>query len=761
MQQQICSRKVRSVKAIVVAAAAAMSFSTSHWAQGLTTTFTNANNNLLWGDAGNWTNGVPGFFDIARFASPPPGLVDLGGVQRQLSAVQLTGSGYQIGNGTLALSNFLNADGVTSISGDLTRATAGELVVSGPNLTIAGTIFGSMDVSATGIFTGTNTYTGRTKTVFTLNLPNAGSSAASSRWDVQNGSLTLSYGAAGQVDKIGDTAPITLWRGALNIHNGSGATVAENVGTITLFKSANTIKLSTTDGVGGTLNLGTPSIIRQDFATALIDVNPNDGTTLKPAGTIGGVHVGGPNVIYPWMMGFIGPTESANDGPLSFITVSDSRGLRPLDFPEYASSIDGTNSDTRLIATQTLNGGTTLVRSLAMHGADAGVQLNNANLGISQGALALSADASATGEILSVSGTGTLATTANEIVIWTDAIGANTHRYRIDVPIQASQLTKAGPGTLVLSQPNTINGPVYISDGTLIAAASGALGGADATLVMQRDAKVRFENTSQSYGELFFDASIVEPQVSGFRLLAGAVTVDVADGVVATFDHVKGRASLNKVGAGRLHFTGDSATFGMPILLVEGSLQVDGTLRSIPQPPTTTALSISVLGNPGTKVLGNGTILGSVNAPIAPGADAPGRLTVSQLGFAPGSPAIEFELAGTNAGVNYDQLVVLESNTLTGRLLAVDLLNGFTPALGTQFTILDDRFSGAVTGAFNGLPQNTVFLADGLAFQISYFGGDGNDVVLTAVIPEPSSLIFVFAPLAAIAFSGSRRRSVC
>ena len=53
-----------------------------------------------------------------------------------------------------------------------------------------------------------------------------------------------------------------------------------------------------------------------------------------------------------------------------------------------------------------------------------------------------------------------------------------------------------------------------------------------------------------------------------------------------------------------------------------------------------------------------------------------------------------------------------------------------------------------------------MFFADGQAFEIDYLGGDGNDVVLTAVVPEPSSLVFVLAPLVAIACVGSRRRRV-
>ena len=59
---------------------------------------------------------------------------------------------------------------------------------------------------------------------------------------------------------------------------------------------------------------------------------------------------------------------------------------------------------------------------------------------------------------------------------------------------------------------------------------------------------------------------------------------------------------------------------------------------------------------------------------------------------------------------------------------------GVTP-LGRQFTILDP--DSAISGAFSNAPEGGVLLSDsGQAFQITYVGGDGDNVVLTAV-PEP------------------------
>ena len=75
--------------------------------------------------------------------------------------------------------------------------------------------------------------------------------------------------------------------------------------------------------------------------------------------------------------------------------------------------------------------------------------------------------------------------------------------------------------------------------------------------------------------------------------------------------------------------------------------------------------------------------------------------------------------------------------------------------LGHQITILDpDR---AISGAFSDAPEGGVIRSDsGQAFQITYLGGDGDNVVLTAVVPEPVTVGLV--GLAAAGLLVRRRR---
>jgi hypothetical protein len=91
---------------------------------------------------------------------------------------------------------------------------------------------------------------------------------------------------------------------------------------------------------------------------------------------------------------------------------------------------------------------------------------------------------------------------------------------------------------------------------------------------------------------------------------------------------------------------------------------------------------------------------------------------------------------GTAFGTGYDQEQVASGAVTinSGVTLSIIDLNGFTPTVGQSFVILDKVAAGAITGAFTGLAQGATianFLGSSLHAQISYVGGDGNDLVLT------------------------------
>jgi hypothetical protein len=138
----------------------------------------------------------------------------------------------------------------------------------------------------------------------------------------------------------------------------------------------------------------------------------------------------------------------------------------------------------------------------------------------------------------------------------------------------------------------------------------------------------------------------------------------------------------------------------------------------------------------------NGRLLVRTGGTVLPGgSDRALRVTRTDLG--PGSN-LEIDVDGLSAGTEYDQFIVDERIDVQGVELYVSL--NYAAAPGDSFTIIDNRGADAVSGTFAGLPEGAVVQVGNPSLQISYVGGDGNDVVVTAILdiedfgdaPDPS-----------------------
>ncbi|MCW8086003.1 autotransporter outer membrane beta-barrel domain-containing protein [Sabulicella glaciei] len=250
----------------------------------------------------------------------------------------------------------------------------------------------------------------------------------------------------------------------------------------------------------------------------------------------------------------------------------------------------------------------------------------------------------------------------------------------------AGQLTVSGTGQVTLSGANTQAGGTLVRGGAVLATASDlALGAAGAPLTLNG-------GTLKALADL----AILRP------VSATNGSFDTTGGFVialrGAFTH---DGALSVLGDGRLDHAGDAVS-ASPVTLGGGRLSVSGSL-------TAPALLVA----PGATLGGTGT----VNAPTAvagtldPG-NSPGTLVFSApVTMLPGSVlAVELDGTGTGNGAGqFDRVVVQGGGFAAAGTVAPALrglsgaTNGFTPALGQGFTIV--QADGGISGQFTAVAQ--------------------------------------------------------
>ncbi|HEV8431800.1 MAG TPA: Ig-like domain-containing protein [Thermoanaerobaculia bacterium] len=137
-------------------------------------------------------------------------------------------------------------------------------------------------------------------------------------------------------------------------------------------------------------------------------------------------------------------------------------------------------------------------------------------------------------------------------------------------------------------------------------------------------------------------------------------------------------------------------------------------------------------------VSGNATV-GAVSAlKLWPGHGTADSIDIHSFGtLHTNNLAVTNEYAVDLSATSYDSTVVTGTVSIAGSLLIT--LSSTLPSVGQAFTIIANDGSDAVSGTFTGLPEGALLTASGIPFTISYHGGGGNDVVLTA---QPTTEFF-------------------
>jgi hypothetical protein len=203
---------------------------------------------------------------------------------------------------------------------------------------------------------------------------------------------------------------------------------------------------------------------------------------------------------------------------------------------------------------------------------------------------------------------------------------------------------------------------------------------------------------------------------------AGNNTIEVAQGALSTsqvpFTNVQ---TLAVTGGSTLNVNTDVATG--TILVQQGTLALAGGI-----PTVTNRVDIQAAG----VLTGTGQINGNVvnGGQVLPaGAGGIGRITVRDDYTQVAAGNLNLDLQGPLPGIQSDNLEVGQNVQLAGAL-NLTALAGFN---GNYFVLVSNRGGNAVAGTFAGLPEGAMVMVGGRQFQISYRGGDGNDVVLRPV----------------------------
>lgn len=243
------------------------------------------------------------------------------------------------------------------------------------------------------------------------------------------------------------------------------------------------------------------------------------------------------------------------------------------------------------------------------------------------------------------------------------------------------------------------------------------------------------------------------PDASVYTLtLTGAVTME-SDFMYSGSDNLaitgvytpNGHNFTVKSGAGGL-LTLPSGAVAAPVVANTASDSQPTTNLDIGYNQTTTLDGTRQYVNvsKGGTLMGTGTMLnlyadnGSI---VAPG-HSPGKMTVTERLYLGDGSTYQAQLQNALAG-GYDQIQVSDPSRTTGgdiqinatAILNTSLYKGYAINKGDTFTIVNNLQPATqkITGTFSGLPEGTQFTVGNIVFSISYVGGDGNDVVLTAL----------------------------
>jgi len=203
---------------------------------------------------------------------------------------------------------------------------------------------------------------------------------------------------------------------------------------------------------------------------------------------------------------------------------------------------------------------------------------------------------------------------------------------------------------------------------------------------------------------------------------SGVISLEVGNSSLSASGTVPN--TINNFGTIQSNVTGSSAT-------ISAQLTNSGELNIVQN--GLTFIGAGTLTNTASGIIkGNGTLTLTTDpadfvndGTISPGA-SPGTLTIVNEYNSSGSSTLQFELNGTDQGIDYDLLVVDGDANLDGN---IEVILGFTPSVMDEFIVLTTIGGDTIDQC--DLPDTIIVSFGGFDYELDVICRNNNELVLT------------------------------
>jgi autotransporter-associated beta strand protein len=278
-----------------------------------------------------------------------------------------------------------------------------------------------------------------------------------------------------------------------------------------------------------------------------------------------------------------------------------------------------------------------------------------------------------------------------------------------------------------------------LSDQTVVIAYAGTNGGLGGTILIEGDPLLDpcqfqvFGNGTLDLANATGTIAIGSLSGSGIVLLDGHSLTIGSNNFNTTFSGtIEESGALTKAGTGTLTLTGAN-TYTGTTTVTAGTLRVNN--------PTGSGTGSGPVKVQAGTLGGKGTIAGpvTIGTGSGPGAVLAPSVGMSQLAILNLQRTLTFKADGTYSyklstnNARADQVIARGVTIQSGAQFSFQSLGNRRPPSGTLFTAISNTSANLIAGIFANLPDGSTFTAGRNMFQVSYSGGDGNDLTLTVV----------------------------